>query len=247
MLSACSATLTSDAKPILTGSSTPSTQSRSTIDNSQSLALGGVSLARADAAEITRLNAASDPGSSAYKIGPLDVVEVSVFKVPELSRTVQVADSGTINLPLIGEVPAVGRTAQEIERDLAQRFGRTYLQKPQVNVYVKEYNSQRVTIDGAVRKPGVYPIRGQTTLMQLLATAEGFTDTAQTEVAVFRNAAGGSQQAAKFDVDDIRAGRSEDPKISQGDLVVVGDSAFKTTYQGLLKALPITSVFLTLL
>lgn len=217
------------------------------IDNSKSLALGGVSLARADASEITRLNAASDPGSSAYKIGPLDVVEVSVFKVPELSRTVQVADSGTINLPLIGEVPAVGRTAQEIERDLAQRFGRTYLQKPQVNVYVKEYNSQRVTIDGAVRKPGVYPIRGQTTLMQLLATAEGFTDTAQTEVAVFRNAAGGSQQAAKFDVDDIRAGRSEDPKISQGDLVVVGDSAFKTTYQGLLKALPITSVFLTLL
>lgn len=206
----------------------------------------GVSLAKADAAEVARLSAASDPKNSAYRIGPLDVVEVSVFKVAELSRTVQVAASGTINLPLVGEVPAAGRTAQDVERDLTRRFGAKYLQSPQVNVYVKEYNSQRVTIDGAVRKPGVYPIRGRTTLMQLLATAEGFTDTAQSEVAVFRKT-GEKNQAAKFDVDDIRAGRAADPDISEGDLIVVADSAFKTTYQGLLKALPITSIFVTLL
>jgi polysaccharide export outer membrane protein len=207
---------------------------------------GSISLTNPEAHEAQRLTAVSDPKSTAYKIGPLDVLDVTVFRVPELSKTVQVAATGTINLPLVGEIPAAGRTAQEIERDLTKRLGAKYLQSPQVNVNVKEYNSQRVTIDGAVKKPGVYPIRGGATLLQLIATAEGLSDTAQTEVAVFRNI-GGKQLAAKFDLDAIRAGRASDPTISEGDLIVVSDSALKTTYQGLLKALPVTSIFVTLL
>src|SRR5262249_50768849 len=87
---------------------------------------------------------AKAPGSAAYKIGPQDVLDISVFKAPELARTVQVADSGSVNLPLVGEVHAAGKTAQEIERDLAKRLGAKYMQSPQVTVYVKEYNSQRV-------------------------------------------------------------------------------------------------------
>jgi polysaccharide biosynthesis/export protein len=188
-----------------------------------------------------KIIAVSDPSSSAYKIGPLDVLEISVFKVPDLSRTVQVADSGTINLPLVGEVPAAGRTAQDVERDLTKRLGAKYLQNPQVNIYVKEYNSQRVTVEGSVKKPGVYPIRGGTTLLQLVATAEGFTDTAQSEVAVFRNV-DGKRTAAKFDVGEIRTGNAKDPQLVQGDVVVVSDSMVKSAYQGLLKALPLAAV-----
>ena len=67
--------------------------------------------------------ASATPGNSAYKIGPQDVLDVSVFKVPELSKSVQVADSGSINLPLVGEVPAAGLTAQDVERDLTKRLG----------------------------------------------------------------------------------------------------------------------------
>ena len=188
-----------------------------------------------------KLTAVSDPSSSAYKIGPLDVLEVSVFKVPDLSRTIQVADSGTINLPLVGEVPAAGRTAQDVERDLTKRLGAKYLQSPQVNVYVKEYNSQRVTIEGSVKKPGVYPIRGDASLLQIIATAEGLTDTAQSEVAVFRNV-DGKRTAAKFDIGDIRSGTLQDPKLVQGDVVIVSDSAVKSAYQGLLKAIPLASI-----
>ena len=92
-----------------------------------------------------KLTSAATPGSSGYKVGPLDVVEFSVFKVPELTRTVQVAETGTVNLPLVGEVHAAGRTAQEIERELARTLGAKYLQSPQVTILVKEYNSQRVT------------------------------------------------------------------------------------------------------
>lgn len=188
----------------------------------------------------TQLTAASKPGSNAYKVGPLDVLEVSVFKVPDLSKTVQVADSGTINLPLVGEVPAAGFTAQEIERDLTKKLGSKYLQNPQVTVFVKEYNSQRVTVDGAVRKPGVYPIRGGSTLLQIIATAEGLTELADSEVVVFRES-NGKHMAAKFNLSEVRSGQAADPPLQQGDTVIVSTSALASAYQNLLKALPIGS------
>lgn len=188
----------------------------------------------------TQLTASSKPGTTAYKIGPLDVLEVSVFKVPDLSKTVQVADSGTINLPLVGEVPAAGLTAQEVERDLTKKLGSKYLQNPQVTVFVKEYNSQRVTVEGAVRKPGVYPIRGSSTLLQMIATAEGVTELADNDVAVFREV-NGKRMAAKFNLSDIRSGQTPDPPLQQGDTVIISTSALAAAYQNLLKALPIGS------
>ncbi len=191
--------------------------------------------------------AAATPGNAAYKIGPQDVLEISVFKVPELSRSVQVADVGTVNLPLLGEIQAAGRTARELEHDLAKNLGAKYLQSPQVTVYVKEFNSRRVTIDGAVKKPGVYPIRGRTTLVQFIATAEGLTDLAAADsIAVFRSV-GGKRSAAKFDLEEIRAGKAEDPVIQEGDVIVVSESATKTAFQNFLRAFPLTSVFVPLL
>lgn len=183
--------------------------------------------------------------ATAYRIGPQDVLDISVFKVPELTKTVQVADAGTINLPLVGEVAATGRTAQEIERDLTKQLGAKYLQNPQVTVFVKEYNSQRVTVEGAVKKPGVYPIRGKSSLLQIIATAEGLTEVAEYDVAVFREV-NGKRSAAKFDIEKIRSGDTEDPLLQQGDTVVVGTSALAVGYQNFLKAVPIGS-FIALL
>lgn len=185
--------------------------------------------------------AAATPGNSAYKVGPQDVLDISVFKVPELSRSVQVADTGSINLPLVGEVVAAGKTSQDIEKDLTKKLGAKYLQSPQVTVYVKEFNSRRVTIDGSVKKPGVYPIRGKATLVQFLAMAEGPTDLADTsEIVVFRNVSG-KRSAAKFDLNEIRSGSVEDPVIQEGDVIVVNDSATKTAFQNLLKVVPLAS------
>lgn len=244
-LSACGTTLSDNVETPLAANNTDVANSNG-APAIKPTATGSVSLAKRESQTAHQLTAASDPNSAAYRIGPLDVLDISVFRVPELSKTVQVAATGTINLPLVGELPAAGRTAQDIERDLTKRLGAKYLQSPQVNVNIKEYNSQRVTIDGAVKKPGVYPIRGNATLLQMIATAEGLTETAQTDVAVFRNR-GVKRLAAKFDIDAIREGRENDPQISQGDLIVISDSTLKTTYQGLLKALPVTSIFVTLL
>lgn len=189
---------------------------------------------------------ANTPGSSAYKVGPQDVLDISVFKVPELSRSVQVADSGSVNLPLVGEVPAAGKTAQELERDLAAKLGAKYLQSPQVTVFVKEFNSQRVTVEGAVKKPGVYPLRGKNSLLQVIATAEGLDPAADLEVVVFRQA-DGRRSAAKFDVDEIRAGRAEDPIVQQGDVIVVNASTIKGVFNNLMKILPAGGAFVALL
>src|ERR1700682_1099880 len=78
-----------------------------------------------------KLTSAGTPGSNAYKIGPLDVLDVAVFKVPDLSKTVQVGEAGTITYPLIGQVHAAGRTAHDLEVDLKQRLGEKYLRSPE--------------------------------------------------------------------------------------------------------------------
>lgn len=191
---------------------------------------------------MAELTAPATPGSNAYKVGPQDVLEISVFKVPELSKSVQVADSGTINLALIGDIEAAGRTAQDIERDMARRLGAKYLRNPQVTVFVKEYNSQRITVEGAVKKPGVFPYRGRSTLLQAIAMAEGLDPVSDTNVIVFRMV-NGKRAAAKFDIGEIRNGAAQDPPIESGDVVVVSTSAVKETFTTILKALPLASVF----
>jgi polysaccharide export outer membrane protein len=189
-----------------------------------------------------KLTVSATPGNSGYKIGPLDIVEFSVFKVPELTRTAQVGEGGSISLPLVGDVRAAGRTVQEVERELAQKLGANYLQSPQVSIVVKEYNSQRVTIEGAVKRPGVYPIRSKMSLLQVIATAEGLDSASDTTVVVFRQIEG-KRMAAKFDVGDIRSGATKDPTIQSGDVIVAPTSAMKGAFDAILRSLPLASVF----
>ncbi len=187
--------------------------------------------------------AATSPGSATYQIGVQDVVEIVVFKVPDLTRSVQVADSGTINLPLIGEVQAVGLTSQEIERELTRRLGVTYLKNPQVNVYVREYNSQRVTVEGAVKSPGVFPIRGKMSLMQALASSGGpDRDYASSDVMVFRNIEG-QRSGLEYNIEAIRSGEAPDPPLRSGDVVVVPTSNAKFAFQSFLRVVPVAAAF----
>ncbi len=188
-----------------------------------------------------KLTSAATPGSNAYKIGPLDVLDVSVFKVPDLSKTVQVGEDGTITYPLIGQVTAAGRTAHDLEVDLKQKLGEKYLRSPQITVLVKEYNSQRVTISGSVKTSGVYAIKGRTTLMQVLAMA-GDVDatTASGDIVVFRTI-DGQRSAARFDADSIKVGKIDDPEVLPGDVVVVDTSATKVALQNVLRVLPLAT------
>jgi polysaccharide biosynthesis/export protein len=184
---------------------------------------------------------ASDPSSKAYKVGPLDVLEVTVFKVPDLSKSIQVSEAGTINFPLVGEIAAGGKTAREIEQELTKVLGARYLQHPQVTVFVKEYNSQRITIEGAVKKPGVIPMAGGLTLLQAIAQAHGLESVAETTVVVFR-ANGGKRTAVRYDITSIREGKSDDPQLLAGDVIVVTTSDIKEGINTLVKFLPLATI-----
>ena len=188
------------------------------------------------------ISAVGTPGRAAYKIGAQDVIEISVFKVPDLSKSIQVSEAGTINLPLVGEILAAGKTAREIERNLTKLLGEKYLQNPQVTVFIKEYNSQRITVEGAVKKPGVFPIRGNLSLLQAVAMAQGLEEISDNTVLIFRGS-NGERKAARFDISDIRTGDAPDPQLMAGDVIIAGTSALKKSFNAFLKALPITGIF----
>lgn len=157
-----------------------------------------------------------------YKVGPNDLLDVEVLELENSKRTVRVNAAGAITLPLIGPVLVAGLTAQQVEAQLAAKYSEKYLQNPQVSVFIKEFTTERITIDGAVAKPGIYPLTGQITLLRALALAGGFGSIANsTEVMLFRVNAKGQREVATFDVDQIRSGKSEDPAIKGDDLIVV--------------------------
>jgi polysaccharide biosynthesis/export protein len=186
------------------------------------------------------LTAVARPGAS-YKIGPLDLLEISVFKVPDLGKTLQVAEDGSINYPLIGEIEASGKTAKELQQTLAQKLGAKYLHDPQVTVLVKEFNSQRVTISGSIKTSGVYSIKGNTSLMQLVAMAGDIdTSTDSGDIVVFRTI-DGQRSAARFDIDLIKSGKAEDPQVLAGDVIVVDSSATKVALSNVMKVLPLAT------
>lgn len=191
--------------------------------------------------------AGGSPGSSAaqteYRISPQDIVEVTVYQVPDLNRSVQVDASGMVGLPLLGAVRAGGRTVRELESDIARRLGARYLQSPQVAVFVKDAAGLRVTVDGAVKKPGIIQIKGTTTLLAALAEAQGFTETAdQSGVMIFRPTEKG-RSVARFDANAIRSGAAADPPVFGGDTVVVDESTTRTAWKVFREALPITNIY----
>lgn len=111
-----------------------------------------------------------------YRIGAEDLIEVSVFEVPELSRTVRVSAGGEISLPLVGTVRAAGLSPLELEQVLTELLRRTYIKEPQVTVFLKEFKSDPVSVVGAVKVPGLYYIQTQKTLIEVLAMAQGFSE-----------------------------------------------------------------------
>jgi polysaccharide biosynthesis/export protein len=244
-LTGCGASLTTDTQPGFTSIDQKSGSAfASGLTSGTSTGTAAVSADSSGQVKkaVEQLTSSATPGSSGYKIGPLDVLDVSVFKVPELSKSVQVADTGSVNLPLVGEIAAAGKTAQQVEHDLTAKLGAKYLQSPQVTVYVKEYNSQRVTLEGAVKKPGVYPIRGGSSLLQFVATAEGLDVNSDSTVVIFRTV-DGKRTAAHFDVSAIRTGQAQDPAVQSGDVIVAGSSAMKETFNNLMKVLPLAGTF----
>ena len=183
-------------------------------------------------------------GASDYRIGAQDLLQISVFGVKELDKDVRVNSNGQISLPLIGGVMAGGKSIPELETELAKKYSEGFLQKPQVTVFVKEFTSQRITLEGAVNKPGIYPITGRTSLLQAIALAGGVDDKVADlgGIVVMRNV-GGKRMAAVYDLRQVRRGTVENPELYGDDIVVVEQSGSKTMFRRIIESIPVLGVF----
>ena len=183
-------------------------------------------------------------GATDYRVGGLDVLDIEVYGAEDLTRSVRVSAAGEISLPLIGRVHAGGLTATELESEIARRLKENYMEDPQVSVFVKEYLSQRVTVEGAVRKPGIISLTGRTSLLQVIALSEGLEDLANPAgIVVYRNL-GDKRYAAAFDIREVRAGRMVDPEILGNDIVVVDFSGTRSNLRDFLYTIPALAFFL---
>ena len=183
-------------------------------------------------------------GTTDYRIGAQDLLAISVFGVQELNKEVRVNSNGQISLPLIGGVMAGGRTIPELEDDLAKKYSTGYLQNPQVSVFVKEFTSQRITLEGAFNKPGIYPITGRTTLLQGVAIGGGLNDQLADPGGIvgMRNV-GGKRMAAVYDLRQVRRGTVENPELYGDDIIVVEQSGSKTMFRRIIESIPVLGVF----
>jgi len=182
-------------------------------------------------------------GPTDYRIGPLDLLGVEVFQLQDLTREVRVSAAGEISLPLIGRVAAGDKTPAELEALIAAKLEEKFLEKPQVTVFVKEYMSHRVTVEGALASPGVYSLTGRTSLLQTIATAHGLSDLANPAACVIYRNVEGRRYAALFDIREIRAGRLVDPEVLGGDTVVVDFSGGRAALKDLLSVVPVFAVY----
>lgn len=175
-----------------------------------------------------------------YEIGPFDVISITTYQEEDLSfDDLKVDASGNILFPLIGSVMAAGLTAQELSQEIETRLGERFLVNPRVTIVVDSSASREVTVEGAVRNAGIYPIEGGTTLLQAIALADGPTEVGSTDDVVIFRTINGQRMAGVFNLTAIRRGLAEDPQVLGNDVVVVAHSSGRQLYRDILSASPL--------
>lgn len=178
---------------------------------------------------------------TSYLIGPMDTISVSVFREPELSvESMQVDPTGNIVIPLLGTIQAKGSSPEGLSRIIEAGLLR-YVHDPRVAITVQQ-TGRTIVVEGAVNKPGVYPITGRSSLIEALALAGSPSQYADNDqIFVFREI-DGQQAGARFDIRRIRAGLDPDPAILPGDLVVVNLSGVKEAWRDYV-SIPVFNAF----
>ncbi|HEX4031079.1 MAG TPA: polysaccharide biosynthesis/export family protein [Terracidiphilus sp.] len=171
--------------------------------------------------------AASGPASKAHDstfvIGADDVLAISVWKEPDVSRSIVVRSDGKISLPLAGEIVAAGQTPLQLEQEITARL-KNYITDPQVTVIVQQINSQKFNILGQVTKPGAYPLSAAATIVDAIAAASGFRDFAKKKgIYILRKNASGVEVRIPFNYQDFIKGKntSQNIAIQPHDTIIV--------------------------
>ena len=176
-------------------------------------------------------------------ITPLDRLQVTVFREPELSvEDVQVDEGGRVLLPLVGPLTAAGKSTEALAAEVTNKL-REFIREPQVSVSVKQAAVRRVTVAGSVVQPGVYPLEGRTTLLQAVALAQGPSQVASLDQTLIFRTVNGQRTAARFDLGKIAKGKDADPEVLPGDTVAIGSSKFKTAWRDIVLTMRSFNIF----
>jgi polysaccharide export outer membrane protein len=162
-----------------------------------------------------------EPLGDAFRIGPEDVLDVQVWKNPELSRVVPVRPDGMISLPLVNDIRAAGLTPIELRQQVTQRLAE-FIPSPEVSVIVREVHSVKVAVLGAVRMPGHYEVNSTATVLELIARAQGLTEFADRGRIVVLRQNGKATKRIPFNYRKVAEGTEQDNFVVQpGDIIVV--------------------------
>jgi polysaccharide biosynthesis/export protein len=177
----------------------------------------------------------SKPGSDQsydYQIGAKDLLEISVFEVPELNITVRVSENGLVALPLLGEIKAEGLNRAELEKRVASMLEKNFLKNAQVTIFIKEFQSKKISVMGAVNKPGMHDLIGRQSLLQVISMAGGLSGEASDTVIIFRQFKNASSQSLIIRLDDVflKANPKYNIPIFPGDIINVPGSQFLDIY-----------------
>jgi len=205
---------------------------------------GGYANGQAAMAVSTDTGQTSSGFATDYRISQQDILQISVFQVNDLNTATQVGQDGNITLPLVGKVQVAGRTTDEAEQIIAGKLRQKYLQSPQVSVAVKTYG-KRITVSGAVGGPRVLADDGNTTLSQAIANAGGVAEIGNSERVHIAKSKDQHVQDEIYNLDDIQAGKAQDPLLKGGDIVVVEQSGYKVALKNVMSLMPF-AMFATL-
>ena len=156
-----------------------------------------------------------------YRIGPEDLLDISVWKNPELSRTVPVRPDGKVSLPLVNDIQAAGLTPTALRQQLMQRFSE-FIPAPEVAVIVREVHSMKVAVVGSVKTPGRYELKSAATVLELIALAQGFTDFAARDRIFILRQENGQAKRIPFNYRKVAGGDDQlNLLVQPGDIIVV--------------------------
>lgn len=159
-----------------------------------------------------------------FILGENDILTITVYDHPDLKTTVRISGDGMITLPLIGQVPAADMSVNDLAEQIKTLLSDGYVINPQVHIFVEEFSSRKATILGEVSKPGLYELKGQTTLLELISRAGGLTGNAANRAIIHRKLpAGQNQQMLTIDLRQLmeHGERAKNINIIDGDNILI--------------------------
>ncbi len=166
----------------------------------------------------------SDINAQDYILGEGDVLTVSVYDQPDLKSTVRISGDGMISLPLIGQVHATGQSVDQLSHKIETRLADGYLINPHVTIFIDEFRNLKVTILGGIISPGLYELKGQTTLLELISKAGGLTEDAANEAIIRRNTSNNKEGKTVINIDLNEL--MEKGQISKNITIINGDNIY---------------------